>query len=86
MSLWFVLTQNSFAGVQLRHLCSPLGLILNAGSNRLCFYMPIQMGALPLALCCPMFSPAYLACGKQREKKNVFVVAFFFSFFPHNFQ
>lgn len=29
MSLWFVLTQNSFAGVQLRHLCSPLGLILN---------------------------------------------------------
>lgn len=78
--LLFVLMQST-AGVLLRHLPSPLSLVLNHPAA-LSSSINKQCGFICLYKCWSLTAgyslPVYLTCQEQREKKNVFVTAFFF--------
>lgn len=78
--LLFVLMQST-AGVLLRHLPNPHSLVLNH-SAALSSSINKQSGFICLYKCWSLtagyFLPVYLTCQEQREKKNVFVTAFFF--------
>lgn len=78
--LLFVLMQST-AGVLLRHFPNPLRLVLNHPAA-LSSSINKQCGFMCLYKCWSLTAgyslPVYLTCQEQREKKNVFVTAFFF--------